>query len=83
MDVDGTLSLTLQEFITGCDRFGVALQKGEANEIFTAIDRDNSGSVSFDEFIESLRVSPPSCAFFPPVQICDILFRSARLCSLR
>ncbi|VDM05417.1 unnamed protein product [Schistocephalus solidus] len=41
----------------GCADFGVQISKEECQEVFQAIDKDNSGTIDFDEFLQALR--PP------------------------
>ncbi|KAJ8011473.1 hypothetical protein DPEC_G00058580 [Dallia pectoralis] len=57
MDDDGNKSLDLLEFTKGLENFGLVLSKEEAQQIFTLCDKDGSGSINFDEFLEDLR--PP------------------------
>ena len=45
------------EFYKGCNDFGAGLSKKEMDTIFDRIDRDGSGSLDFNEFLEALR--PP------------------------
>lgn len=47
----------MREFTKGCQDFGVDLSKEELKEVFDRLDRDGSGHIDFDEFLEALRVS--------------------------
>ena len=57
MDDDRSRTLDFQEFKKGVRDFGLSLDVGEVNEMFTAFDRDGSGTIDFDEFLVKLR--PP------------------------
>lgn len=56
VDDDGDRKLRFDEFIKGLDNYGLIVPKEEAKQIFDAFDRDKSGTISFDEFLYSLRV---------------------------
>ena len=56
MDDDGSKSLDLQEFLKGLDTYGVTLSRDETQQIFGLLDEDRSGTIDFNEFLESLRV---------------------------
>lgn len=56
MDDDGSKSLDLQEFIKGLEDYGVVVSREEARQIFILCDKDGSGTINFDEFLENLRV---------------------------
>lgn len=46
----------MREFMKGCQDFGVDLTKEEIKEVFEVLDKDESGCIDFDEFLEALRV---------------------------
>lgn len=56
MDDDGSKSLNLEEFQKGLETYGLCVGKEKAKEIFSFVDKDNSGTIDFDEFLEKLRV---------------------------
>lgn len=56
MDDDGSKSLNLDEFQKGLETYGLDLGKEKAKEIFILVDKDKSGTIDFDEFLEKLRV---------------------------
>ncbi|KAL5960893.1 Calcyphosin-like protein [Taenia solium] len=56
-DDDANKLLSKEEFQKACKDFGVGLTKEEVDGLFAEIDRDGSGSINFDEFLEALR--PP------------------------
>lgn len=57
MDDDGSKSLNLDEFQKGLDTYGVTMAKERVLEVFRIFDKDGSGTVDFNEFLEELRVS--------------------------
>ncbi len=57
IDDDGNKQLSKDEFIKGCKDFGVDLTTDEIEGLYNELDRDQSGSINFDEFLEALRVS--------------------------
>lgn len=56
MDDDGSKSLNLEEFQKGLETYGLHVAKEKAMELFTFVDKDRSGTINFDEFLEKLRV---------------------------
>ncbi|KAK3090470.1 hypothetical protein FSP39_012128 [Pinctada imbricata] len=57
MDDDSDRSLSISEFKKGLHDYGVDVEGNVAQEIFSRIDKDGSGQLSFDEFLMALR--PP------------------------
>lgn len=56
MDDDCNKRLSKEEFAKGCHDFKVNLTKEEIDNLFAELDRDGSGCINFDEFLEALRV---------------------------
>ena len=56
IDDDNNKKLSKEEFTKGCHDFKVDLTPEEINSLFTELDRDGSGCLDFDEFLEALRV---------------------------
>ena len=48
--------LDMDEFRKGINDYGFAYSKDETKDLFNAFDKDHSGSLDFDEFLEKLRV---------------------------
>lgn len=42
----------------GLNDYAMMIDKEEAQEIFRVFDKDGSGTIDFDEFLVTLRVSP-------------------------
>ena len=58
MDDDADKSLNYNELKKGLHDYGViGLEEHEIRKVFDDIDKDHSGTVSFDEFLKALRVS--------------------------
>uniref|UniRef100_A0A8D0H1D6 EF-hand domain-containing protein n=1 Tax=Sphenodon punctatus TaxID=8508 RepID=A0A8D0H1D6_SPHPU len=57
MDDNKSKSLELEEFLKGLSDAGVQLESGEGQKIFSLCDKDGSGTLNLDEFLEALR--PP------------------------
>lgn len=57
MDDDGSKSLDLAEFKKGIRDYGLVIDDAEAKAMFTEFDKDGSGTISFEEFLQKLR--PP------------------------
>lgn len=58
MDDDRSNSLTFDEFKKGIHDYGCDMTKEEIQNIFSKIDKDGSGTLDFDEFLQALRVCP-------------------------
>jgi Ca2+-binding EF-hand superfamily protein len=56
IDDNGNKKLELEEFRKGITEYGLNYSKDEMSTLFMAFDKDGSGSVDFDEFLEKLRV---------------------------
>jgi len=48
--------LDYEELKNGCKDYGLNMQKAELDDLFACFDKDNSGTISFDEFLLALRV---------------------------
>ncbi|XP_060640854.2 calcyphosin-like protein isoform X2 [Anolis sagrei] len=57
LDDNGSRSLDLEEFRKGLNEAGVALDEGEAEEVFHLCDKNKNGTLDFEEFLQALR--PP------------------------
>uniref|UniRef100_A0A1I7YGF1 Calcyphosin-like protein n=2 Tax=Steinernema glaseri TaxID=37863 RepID=A0A1I7YGF1_9BILA len=57
MDDNENRSLDLAEFTKGVHDFGVKIKDSDIKSLFESLDKDKSGSISFDEFLIALR--PP------------------------
>ena len=57
MDDNGNHQLDLDDFRWGFIDYGFNLSKEEAEELFKRFDRDQSGTIDFDEFLRFLKVS--------------------------
>lgn len=68
MDDDSDLSLNMKEFKKGIHDYGLIMDDDVVSSLFEQLDKDHSGSLSFDEFLTALRVSDvelfPSLGFF-------------------
>lgn len=49
-------SLDFNEFYKGMRDYGIRINEKDARAAFDAVDRDKTGSLDFDEFLETLRV---------------------------
>ncbi|XP_074648905.1 calcyphosin-like protein [Tubulanus polymorphus] len=55
LDRDFSLVLTWDEFYAGLKKFGVRMDDSDMRSLFIMLDKDNSGSIDFAEFLEKLR----------------------------
>jgi calcyphosin len=56
-DDNGSRTLDYEELAKGVKDYGLNMSKNEIDELFKCFDKDNSGSLSFDEFLHALRVT--------------------------
>ncbi|VDD74228.1 unnamed protein product [Mesocestoides corti] len=59
IDDDNNKQISKEEFAKVCKEFGTGLTNEEVDSLFAEIDRDGSGSLNFDEFLEALRPPMP------------------------
>lgn len=57
MDVDHSKYLSLKEFSSGLKDFGLNLPESSVKELFKYIDKDGQNGITFDEFLQALRVN--------------------------
>lgn len=57
MDDKGDKNLDVDDFRWGLMDFGISITKEEAVEVLGHFDRDRNGTVNFDEFLRTLKVS--------------------------
>lgn len=57
MDDDNSRSLDMKEFLKGLNDYGILIEKEEAMALFQQFDRNGSGTIDFDEFLITLRVT--------------------------
>lgn len=57
MDDDKSRSLDMKEFLKGLNDYGILIEKEEAKDLFEKFDHDKSGTIDFDEFLVTLRVT--------------------------
>jgi len=56
MDQNGSRTLDRDELATGLDEFGVSMSSSSFDQLFSYLDGERRGIVTYDEFLESLRV---------------------------
>ncbi len=56
MDDNSNRKLEFDEFKKGLTEYGTGFSKDEIVSLFSQFDKDNSGSIDFDEFLEAVRV---------------------------
>lgn len=61
MDDDNSRTLDFKEFVKGLNDYAMMIDKEEAQEIFRIFDKDGNGTIDFDEFLVTLRVSLGVC----------------------
>lgn len=57
MDDDRSRFLDMKEFLKGLNDYGILIEKEEAKDLFEKFDHDKSGTIDFDEFLVTLRVT--------------------------
>lgn len=57
MDDNNNRTLDFKEFLKGLNDYAVVMEKEEAEELFRRFDKDGSGTIDFNEFLLTLRVS--------------------------
>ena len=57
IDDDGSKTLTLAEFQKGLYDHNIIFTKDESSELFRLFDKNQSGTLDFDEFLNAVRVS--------------------------
>ena len=55
-DDNGNKQLTLEEFKWGFEDYGVHMSDDDLKALFSAFDKDGSGSIDFNEFLINIRV---------------------------
>lgn len=66
MDDDKSRSLDMKEFLKGLNDYGILIEKEEAKDLFEKFDHDKSGTIDFDEFLVTLRVTMHTFCQQPP-----------------
>jgi len=56
MDDNGSKTLDREELMKGLYDFGLKFTKAEVTQMVADLDTDKSGHISFNEFLEALRV---------------------------
>lgn len=56
IDDDGSRTLKLDELQKGIIDHNISLTKSESYELFKLFDKDNSGTIDYEEFLISVRV---------------------------
>jgi len=64
IDDNGSRTLDREELKYGLCDYGMNLSPAEVNQLFNELDKDNSGHISFDEFLQALRVYLKFIFFF-------------------
>ena len=57
MDENGSRTIDREELENGLNDFGLSMTRMSIDQLFQQLDRTRSGQISFDEFLENLRVS--------------------------
>jgi len=56
MDDDGSKSLNMAEFKKAMKEYGLSFTEIQLNQLFAYFDKDKSGSIDYEEFLQALRV---------------------------
>ena len=73
MDDNGNRQLDVEDFRWGFIDYGFNLSQEEAQQLLAHFDRDGNGTVSYDEFLTTLKVSSAfqfKCGRFAPLPEC-------------
>lgn len=62
MDDNNNRTLDFKEFVKGLNDYAVVMEKEEAEELFRRFDKDGNGTIDFNEFLLTLRVSGPGAS---------------------
>jgi len=57
IDENRNRKIDREELELGLREFGLSMSRPEVNQLFDELDKDHSGNVSFDEFLQALRVN--------------------------
>jgi Ca2+-binding EF-hand superfamily protein len=57
MDENGSRTIDREELATGLNEFGLSMSGSSVDELFQFLDKQCSGLITFDEFLQALRVS--------------------------
>lgn len=60
MDANRSRTIDRDELASGLEEFGLSMSKSSVDQLFQYLDRQRSGLVNFDEFLEALRVTAVS-----------------------
>lgn len=69
MDDNHSGDLNQEEFVKGIRDTGLDISDEDAEKLFKQFDKDESGSVKYEEFLRAVRVS--FCKHFP--NVCNLL----------
>ena len=64
MDDNGNRQLDLDDFRWGFIDYGFNMSKEEAKKVMEHFDKDGNGTINFDEFLETLKVTSPFFKFY-------------------
>ena len=56
IDDDGSKSLNRAEFKKAMNEYGLKMSESQLNQLFAYFDKDRSGAIDYEEFLQSLRV---------------------------
>ena len=56
IDDDGSKSINAPEFKKAINEYGIRMSDTQLNQLFSYFDKDRSGSISYEEFLVTLRV---------------------------
>jgi Ca2+-binding EF-hand superfamily protein len=64
MDDNNNRKLEFDEFKKGLTEYGTGFSKDEMVQLFGQFDKDSSGAIDFDEFLEAVRVIAKLYSFY-------------------